>query len=138
MGYPLYCFLVFLVFVMPAMPTSHPSVQAYQCGPALTCAPPLVPVCGPPIVPMAPCCQGSPLFPPAPPIVAPVIVCPEPLPWEGYFAPPPLPPPLQMAPAPPLAPFPAAGHQRPRVKQATRLPNGVMVSPSRLYGGFGR
>jgi hypothetical protein len=135
MRYPLFCCLAFIIL---AMPISHPPVQAYQCGPALACAPPLVPVCGPPIVPMAPCCQGSPLFPPAPPIVAPVIVCPEPLLWESNSAPPPLPPPPQVAPAPPLAPFPAAGGRPFRVKQATRLPNGVMVSPSRLYGGLGR
>jgi hypothetical protein len=40
------------------------------------CAPPTVPVCSPPIVPIAPCCEPSALFPPAPPVVAPIIVAP--------------------------------------------------------------
>jgi hypothetical protein len=51
---------------------------AFQCGPSVNCAPPAIPVCGPPVVPLSVCCEPSPLFPPAPPLVAPVIVGPAP------------------------------------------------------------
>jgi hypothetical protein len=40
------------------------------------CAPPTVPVCSSPIVAVAPCCEPSALFPPAPPVVAPIIAPP--------------------------------------------------------------
>ena len=71
---------------------------AWYCGPALNCHPPVIPVCQPPVVPLGDwcqLCQPSPLFPPAPPVVAPVIVCPFPMVY-GPMGPPLGPPPGPM------------------------------------------
>jgi hypothetical protein len=70
--------------------------QGLPCPPAGgVCGPmcgPTVPVCSPPTVPMAPCCTESPLFPPGPPLVSPVIIGPAPpigFPcWPAQFGPP--------------------------------------------------
>jgi len=54
-------------------------VRAWNGGPAINCAPPAIPVCPTRVVPLGdPCqaCEVCPLFPPRPPVVAPVIVCP--------------------------------------------------------------
>ena len=56
-----------------------PVAHAFQCGPTNICPPALTPVCQPPVVPLAPCCEPSPVFPPGPPLVAPVIVQPVPV-----------------------------------------------------------
>ncbi len=71
--------IVSLVLLICAAGVCCPPADAYQCGPTNMCLPALVPVCPPPVVPMAPCCDPSPLFPPAPPLVAPVIVQPAPV-----------------------------------------------------------
>ena len=55
---------------------------AFQCGPAAPCG--AQPVCDVPIVPLPPCCEASPLFPPAPPLVVPIIVG---VPVDQYCAP---------------------------------------------------
>lgn len=75
-------------------------VPAFQCAPAPMSAPPAVPVCDAPIVPLAPVCHPSPLFPPAPPIVAPVIVCPEPVVCGPILLPEPAPLPAWQKPYP--------------------------------------
>ncbi len=55
-----------------------PVADAFQCGSTNIC-PPATPVCQPPVVPLAPCCEPSPVFPPGPPLVAPVILQPVPV-----------------------------------------------------------
>jgi hypothetical protein len=52
----------------------HSGAQGLRCCPSPQACAPTVPVCPQPIVPIGPCCLPSPLFPPAPPIVAPIIV----------------------------------------------------------------
>jgi hypothetical protein len=59
-----------LLTVHALLPTAD--VRAFQCGAVPSCG--AQPVCDAPIVPLPPCCEASPLFPPAPPLVAPVIV----------------------------------------------------------------
>lgn len=116
-----------------AVPMAFGPVQAYQCGPGPICAPPMVTVCGPPVVPLAPCCRPSPLFPPAPPIQAPVIVFPEPTACQDYAPPPPLPAP---SPAPTAQP-PYYLPPPPQVRKTGIPQSGVMSSSSQLYGGPG-
>jgi hypothetical protein len=63
---------------------------AWYCGPAVNCHPPVIPLCQPPVVPLGDwcqLCQPSPLFPPAPPVVAPVIVSPFPMAYGPPVAP---------------------------------------------------
>jgi len=125
------------ILILSAVSMAHDLVHAYQCGPI--CGPPMVPVCGPPVVPLGPCCQPSPLFPPAPPIAAPIIVSPEPTPHEAYYpqaslaAPPPRPylhAPGQPTAVPPLPPRPR------RAKLSTYSPSGFMASPRQVHSGL--
>jgi hypothetical protein len=69
--------LIYVIALFAGLAIALPcSAETLPCvgGPILSC--PTVPVCSQPIVPIVPCCEPSPLFPPAPPIVAPVIVGP--------------------------------------------------------------
>jgi hypothetical protein len=128
--------LQFTLAILAGMLLSKADLHAFQCGPVT--APPMVPVCNRLIVPLAPCCQPSPLFPPPPPIDAPVIVLPEPIPYEACYpqaslATSPLPfslsDPRQPVAVPPLSPPPR------RAKRAAYPSGGLMVSPRRAYGG---
>lgn len=58
--------LVFLGLVVSAWAGCYPP----YCAPAS----PVVPVCPPPVVPQTLCCKPIPLLPPAPQVVAPIIV----------------------------------------------------------------
>jgi hypothetical protein len=57
------------------------NVQAWQCSAVSCCG---APVCHAPIVHLPPCCEPSPLFPPPPPIVAPII---DAIPVQQYCMP---------------------------------------------------
>ncbi len=81
-------FFIGLMTVICCANLTQSPAEAFQCGPANVCPPALTPGCNPPIVPMAPCCEPSPLYPPAPPIVAPVIVAPAPLACAPAYPPP--------------------------------------------------
>ena len=132
--------LCFALLILSALPMTDGPVKAYRCGPLPTCAPPMVTVCGPPIVSLAPCCQPSALFPPPPPIDAPVIAFPEPMPCEAYSAPIPLPAPPPLVVPSSAAPLPVRPPRAPlpsRARQPACPPIGITVSPTQLYGGLG-
>lgn len=80
-----YLFIIAIAVVAataPGLITAQPCT--YECYPHST-----VPVCGPPVVPKSVCCTKSPLYPPAPPLVAPIIEPPRPLVWSCAPVPPP-------------------------------------------------
>ncbi|AFM23498.1 hypothetical protein Desti_0773 [Desulfomonile tiedjei DSM 6799] len=83
----LICVIALLMGLAVALPCP---AENFPCvgGPILGC--PTVPVCSPPIVPIVPCCEPSPLFPPPPPIVAPVILGPVCAPAVVPYGPPPV------------------------------------------------
>jgi hypothetical protein len=87
-----------------------------QCRPVLVCNPPVTPVCDQPVVPMAPCCTPSPLFPPPPPLVVPVIIPPI-MACAPYDQPPPMLPAAYDQPTPTL-PSKAVSHRPPGITRS--------------------
>jgi hypothetical protein len=127
--------LRFLLLSLFAIILSNADLQAFQCGPVS--APPMVPVCNRPIVPLAPCCQPSALFPPPPPIDAPVIVLPEPIPYGACYQQASLvtpPPPSYLYPAvQPTSVRPLPLPPR-RAKLSNYSPSNFMKSSKQAYG----
>jgi len=80
------CLLVPLIVVIAASAPGLIAAQpcAVECYPHST-----VPVCRPPVAPRSACCAKSPLYPPPPPLVAPIIEPPRPLVWSCAPVPPP-------------------------------------------------
>jgi hypothetical protein len=66
------------------------SAVAFNCQP-VSCVQPAETICVP-VTAYSSCCSPSPLFPPAPPVVAPVIICPV----QATFGPPIMCPPPEM------------------------------------------
>jgi|GEM_PF-1989035 len=103
------CLLVPLIVVIAASAPGLIAAQpcAVECYPHST-----VPVCRPPVAPRSACCAKSPLYPPPPPLVAPIIEPPRPLVWSCAPVPPP-PGYAPMLPAPGVcADDPAGENQR--------------------------
>ena len=64
--------LFLLIVIVISVCASHGWTQYYSSCQAPSC--PIVRVCPPPVVPQSSCCEPIAVFPPAPPLVAPIIV----------------------------------------------------------------